>query len=242
MDTGWSESASEEFLDVGRMLIPARDEIEQVFLGLISAEPDVSFTAVDIGCGGGWLSAAVLRSFPNARVIGLDGSDAMLRQAGETLAPYIGRFELRRFQLEEEGWLASLGTTVDCFVSSLVIHHLDGPGKQRLFRQLHGALEPRGALLIADLLQPTSEIERRYMARSWEAEVRRQSLEIGGDLRAYQYFVDSEWNYYDYPDPFDKPSPLPDQLDWLRGAGFIGVDAFWVKAGHAVYGGYRAGS
>jgi hypothetical protein len=36
------------------------------------------------------------------------------------------------------------------------------------------------------------------------------------------------------------PSPLSEQLVWLREAGFASVDCFWLRAGHAVYGGYRA--
>ncbi len=47
------------------------------------------------------------------------------------------------------------------------------------------------------------------------------------------------WNIYDYPDPVDKPSTLLEQLRWMEGAGFEGVDVFWARAGHALLGGYR---
>ena len=63
---------------------------------------------------------------------------------------------------------------------------------------------------------------------------------LTGDLRAYDEFLAERWNLFDHPDPdIDKPSPLPDHLRWLTEAGYVGVDAFWLRAGHAVFGGYR---
>ena len=41
------------------------------------------------------------------------------------------------------------------------------------------------------------------------------------------------------PDSIDKPSPLFDQLKWLDKAGFTDVDVFWMKVGHAIFGGRK---
>lgn len=236
----WSEAASAEFLEVGRVYTPSRDELEQVMLDLIPAEPEESFLAVELGIGSGWLSAAILERFPAARMLGVDGSPTMLREADARLRPFAGRYELRPFRLEDPAWLEQLGADVRCFVSSLVIHHLDGAGKADLYRRLHARLAAGGALLIADLVAPRSEWERRALARQWDAETRRQSLAMTGSLQTYQRFVDDHWNLYDYPDPMDMPSTLPDHLRWLADAGFVGANIFWQRAGHAVYGGYKA--
>ena len=235
----WQESDSEAFLDYGQIITPARDEIAQAFLDLMPAQPDESFLFVEIGTGQGWLSAQLLEHFRAAKAIGLDGSRTMLQQAATLLAPFADRVELRYFRLEDRGWLTELPNNPRGFVSSLVIHHLDGPEKRELFEALYRRLEPGGALLIADVIAPTSEWERRYLARAWEAVVKRQSLQMLGDLRAYEFFVQHRWNMYDYPDPVDKPSSLPEQLRWLEEAGFTGVDVFWTQAGHAVFGGYK---
>ncbi len=80
------------------------------------------------------------------------------------------------------------------------------------------------------------------MARAWNEEVARQSVEIGGDGRGYEQFVTDRWNFYEFSDPAetsDQPSPLLDQLRWLGAAGFTGVDTWWVRAGHALFGGYK---
>lgn len=236
--TPWQESDSKSFIELGKVFTPRRDEIEATLLDLIPAQPDEAFLAVELGTGAGWLSAAVLRRFPNARVLGLDGSPAMLEETRQTLAPFGDRFELRQFQLEDNDWLADL-VNARVVLSSLVVHHLDGAGKQILFYDLYDALEPGGGLLLCDLVEPTSEAARRAMAAAWNEDVKRQSLALMGDLRAYEAFVKTQWNLYEHPDPMDVPSPLPDQISWLIDIGYVGVDVFWLRAGHAVYGGYK---
>jgi SAM-dependent methyltransferase len=235
----WQESNSLSFLQVGHILTPEREEIENALLSLIPAQPDEPFLAVEIGTGGGWLSAALLRQFPAARVIGLDGSETMLRHAGRELAPFAGRAELRYFRLEDDSWLAALHDEVRCFLSSLVVHHLDGPGKRSLFAHLYRRLQRGGAVLLADIIEPAGEVERLYLADAWDDAVRKQSLAETGDLRIFERFVKTQWNLYRYPDPVDRPSTLLEQLRWLEEAGFTAVSAFWLKAGHAVFGGYK---
>jgi tRNA (cmo5U34)-methyltransferase len=237
---GWSEDHSRHFIELGRVYTPSRDEIRDVMLSLIPAAIDEPFLAVELGVGGGWLSAAILERFPRARVLGLDGSPTMLRETAQLLAPFGVRFELRPFQLEDRSWLAAIGQDVRCFVSSLVIHHLDGHGKQQLYRDLFAHLDVGGGAILADLVAPRGEWERRSMARAWEAEVQRQSLAFTGSLDTYQQFVDDRWNLYEYPDPMDMPSTVPEHLQWLTEAGFGGANLFWLRAGHAVYGGYKA--
>lgn len=48
-----------------------------------------------------------------------------------------------------------------------------------------------------------------------------------------RHFIDPE------PDAVDKPSRLLGQLVWLRDAGLMAVDVYWMKAGHAIFGGRK---
>jgi tRNA (cmo5U34)-methyltransferase len=154
------------------------------------------------------------------------------------LAPYGERAELRLFRLEEPSWTEEL-PPVRVFLSSLVLHHLDGSGKRELFTRLFSCLEPGGALLFADVMEPRTERARRHSAAAWSEEIRRRSLEIHGDTRAHEFFERERWNIHDYPDPMDRPSTPPEQLRWMEEAGFEGVDVFWARAGHALLGGYK---
>ena len=239
-EQAWSETDSADFAALGEIFTPGRDEIARVLVAHVPAEPDEAFLAVEIGCGTGWLSEAVVTTFPRARVRALDGSPEMLRLAGERLAHHAERVELRRFTLEDPDWPGAIGKQVRCFLSSLVLHHLDASGKQALFRQVHERLAPGGGLLVADLVAPASELGRRYAARAWADEVHARSLALTGNEDAARAFAEMEWNWFDYPDPIDMPSPLADQLGWLHAAGYTGVDVPWARAGHAVICAYRA--
>src|SRR5437763_1842589 len=64
-------------------------------------------------------------------------------------------------------------------------------------------------------------------------------LGAGGGV-AFARFEAGGWNFYrGTPDACDQPSRLDDQLRWLGEAGLAPVDCFWMRAGHAVFGGWR---
>jgi tRNA (cmo5U34)-methyltransferase len=240
---GWDETDSRDFIDHGRFFVPEREEQTAAVLNLIPDPGDGLL--VDLCCGEGLLSRALLERFPRARVLALDLSPAMLAQARATCAGVSGtegRFDTRAFDLADRSWRA-FSEPVRAFVSSLAIHHLDGEGKRRLFRDLAAALAPGGALVIADLVLPATPAAHALAARAWDDAVRRRSLELAGDLGPYEKFRGERWNLWadPEPDPIDQPSPLLDQLRWLEEAGLTGVDVCWLKAGHAVFGGVRHG-
>lgn len=240
MSEGWKESDSSAFLELGRIFTPGRNEIEAAILQLIPARPDERFWCVDVGAGDGWLSEKILQRFSAAQVIALDGSDSMIARARDRLAKFGDRAEVRSFRLQEDYWVAGLPGGVRCFISNLVLHHLEDAEKWRLFRTLYRRLEPGGALLIADIVAPGGDQERDYAAATWDLEVKRQSQELTGSLLSYDRFDSDQWNWYRYPDTMDRPSKLLDQLKWLEEVGFFGVSVFWMRAGHAAFGGYKA--
>jgi tRNA (cmo5U34)-methyltransferase len=239
--SGWDEANSNDFIDLGRFFVPEREEQIAAVLGLIPDPGDGLL--VDLCCGEGLLSRALLERFPRARVLAMDLSPTMLAQARATCAAIsggAGRFDTRPFDLADRSWRA-FPEPVRAFVSSLAIHHLDGEGKRQLYRDLAAALAPGGALVIADLVQPSTPASQALAAKAWDDAVRRRSLDLTGGLGPYEKFLDLRWNLWaeTEPDPIDHPSPLLDQLRWLEEAGLNGVDVAWLKAGHAVFGGIR---
>jgi tRNA (cmo5U34)-methyltransferase len=235
---GWDERDSQDFIDFGRFFVPEREEQIATFCDMI---PDPgNGHIVELCCGEGLLSRALLERFPAATVHASDGSPAMVEHAASTLSGFGDRFESRIFDLADRSWRV-FPWPVRAVVSSLAIHHLDGRGKKALFRDMAAALAPGGVLVIGDVIQPASPAGVALAARAWDDAVRRRSLELTGDLRAHEVFRNEGWNFYaaTEPDPVDKPSTLLDQLHWLAEAGLTDVDVFWMKAGHAIFGGTR---
>ena len=239
-DNQWSEADSRQFMQFANVVFPHRIEQNAILTSVIPAKHDEEFVAIDLGCGSGPLSRAILERFPSSRVIGLDGSPLMLRSAEVNLSEFGDRFSARQFDLFESEWLGNLPGQVRCFVSSLAIHHLDGPGKQKLYKDLAGRIEPGGALLIQDLVEPSTELAWELNARMWDAFVKKQSVRATGSLQLYEQFVDDGWNHFATPDlEFDMPSGLFEQLRWFEEAGLTDADCFWLWYGHAVYGAFK---
>lgn len=235
----WDEESSTEFIELGDVITPSRQEQLDLVVSLLPADASDRFSVVDLACGAGSLTEAVLRAFPNSHVLALDGSSTMRERAAQRLSRYRGRVEFADFDLRAHDWLDNLPADVRCFVSSLAIHHLDGGEKRSLFRDLSAALPPGGGLFIVDLVEPVNRRAWTAYGDAWDAVVQQQSLEQTGSPASYERFR-AGWNHYRDPDlEFDKPSGLFEQLQWLVDAGLNEVDCFWLRAGHAIYGGYR---
>ncbi len=239
----WSEQDSAIFLDFSEFFVPARAEQIATLLDLVPAHPDEDFTIVELASGEGILAQAMLERFPSCRYIALDGSSVMREHMRQKLSRFQDRLDIRSFELAERDWHKTLPEPVRCVVSSLSVHHLSDAGKRQLFRTMFTRLETGGALLLADIVKPATQQIARLFAQQYDEIVRQQSIALRGDLSGYELFQKKQWNYftYDYSDPhsYDQPSLLHDQLRWLIEVRFSYADCFWMRAGHAIYGGYK---
>jgi len=237
----WDEEDSQDFIDFGQYIVPEREIQIDIICSLIPSIPEQCHM-LDLCCGEGILTRALLDRFSDYQVHGFDGSLKMLERAKATLTNYGERFEARLFDLASSDW-RELPWPVHAVVSSLAIHHLDEIQKQNLFMDVLRMLTPGGVFVIADVIQPVTQLGVALAGKMWDEAVRQRSLELSGNLEAYEQFHEVDWNSFTDPeaaaDPIDKLSPLFDQLKWLEQAGFADIDVFWIKAGHAIFGGRK---
>lgn len=235
----WSEDNSAVYRQLAQVAVPARAEQMAALLTLIPFAPDAPFQAVELASGEGKLADALLSVFPKAKLTALDMSESMRAATAQRLARHGGRGTVAPFDMTKSDWYDHL-SGADVVFSSLCVHHMTGDEKRALFTAVAGRLTARGALLIADIIKPLRGEARELFAASWDASVVAQSQALAGDESLARLFESEDWNWYRNPDPFDKPSPLFDQLHWMHQSGFRVADVFWMQAGHAVYGGYKA--
>nr|WP_042193355.1 class I SAM-dependent methyltransferase [Kibdelosporangium sp. MJ126-NF4]CEL20723.1 Methyltransferase [Kibdelosporangium sp. MJ126-NF4]CTQ89636.1 Methyltransferase [Kibdelosporangium sp. MJ126-NF4] len=236
-DATWQEQNSVDFVDFAKYFVPHREVQLQVVTAVIPP-PRESVTMIDLCCGEGVLSEALLTAFPDATVIGLDLSATMLAAANRRLATHGERFQARAFDIAEREWRLEQ-PPAHAIVSSLAVHHLDGPGKRSLFADVYRMLAPGGVFVLADIVQPASAAGLALASDMWNDLVRDRRADAADNIDPYERFHALKWNSYQYPNAQDTPSSLNDQLLWLREAGFTDVDVYWMTAGHAIFGGTR---
>jgi tRNA (cmo5U34)-methyltransferase len=235
----WDEETSKQYLDYGRYFVPAREQQLHIMVNLLKGLPQASLI-LELCCGEGLLAEMILDTFSGSSYWGLDGSAMMLEKAGQRLSRFGDRVKLSSFDLAVRSW-RRLERPVQAVVSSLAIHHLDGAGKQVLFKDVYLMLAQGGAFIIADMVDPSSIPGRNVAADAWDEVVRERALELDGNTRGWDFFQREGWNTYRYPDPddIDQPSPLFDQLKWLEQAGFVDIDVHFMQAGHALFSGWK---
>jgi tRNA (cmo5U34)-methyltransferase len=103
-------------------------------------------TILELGIGTGETAKRVLAAHPGAQLTAIDSSEEMLERA-RRVVPWA---DLRLARLEDE----LPAGPFDLVVSALAVHHLDGAGKQDLFRRIAAALSPGGTFVLADVVVP----------------------------------------------------------------------------------------
>jgi trans-aconitate methyltransferase len=235
--SGWTETDSQLFREIADVAVPRRQDMTATLVAAVPFSADEPLKILELGSGDGRLAEALLTVFPRATLTALDGSESMRRETSQRLALFGDRGRVAPFELAALDWWDRM-FGVDLVVSSLCLHHLSDAKKQYLYKAAAERLSPRGALLIADLIEPQHPSARRLAADQWDGEAQAQAEALGAP-ELFSRFVDAGWNHFRFPDENDHPSALFHQLVWLRHAGFAAVDCCWLHAGHAVFGGFK---
>jgi tRNA (cmo5U34)-methyltransferase len=145
-------------------------------------------TILELGIGTGETAKRVLAAHPEARLVAIDSSAEMLERA-RTVVP---QADLRLAQLQDplpDG-------PFDLVVSALAVHHLDGPGKQDLFRRIAAVLEPGGTFVLADVVVPEND-EDVVTPIDWEYDLPSRADDQLAWLSDTGLEAEAVWSYKD---------------------------------------------
>jgi ubiquinone/menaquinone biosynthesis C-methylase UbiE len=146
-------------------LLPLYDPLCRYLLGedalrreiLQSAAIGPGCRVLDVGCGTGTQVVLVKQMHPDAEVVGVDGDEKALA---------IARGKAERAGVEvtfDEGLATALpyaDARFDRVISSLMLHHLSKPDKQRALAEILRVLAPGGAFVLVDFGEPLTLFER----------------------------------------------------------------------------------
>ena len=142
MSEGWEP---EGYPGLVRREVPDYDRIQDE---TAAATGTGALRVLELGTGTGETALRVLERHPEATLVGVDASDAMLEGARAALPAE--RVDLRLGRFEDplpDG-------PFDVVVSALAVHHLDGPAKAELFGRVAAVLAPGGRFVLADVVVP----------------------------------------------------------------------------------------
>ncbi len=130
----------------------------------LAAAGEGSVRVLDLGCGPADVTTRLARRLPGASILGVDGSEAMLR-LGRSCVAAAGlddRVVLEQRRLPDP----DLGRSqpFDVVVSNSLLHHLHDPAV--LWEAVALAALPGAAVVVMDLLRPAdAETVERFVAR-----------------------------------------------------------------------------
>lgn len=233
-----SSTLVESYLAHIRDDLPMHQRQIDVMAHLIGAKRAAVTRFLDLGCGDGILSAALLRRYPAAQAVLADVSEQMLAIARCKLLDDAARLTLLNLNLGSGAWQAAVAPhgPFDVVVSGYAIHHLHDRDKQRVYRAIYDLLAPGGMFINIEYVAAATAwgqdvfmdymIDQVYSARQRQGDgVARE--QVAGALNALMYTPD------------DRPASVEQQCAWLRELGFSGVDCFFKIFGFAVFGGQR---
>jgi len=206
----WDSGAAER--------LATRAEQQEILLALLRDARVGERVVLDLGIGSGLVAEAVLDALPEASLVGVDFSEAMLERARARLERFGQRVRLVRHDLAAIGTLALPDERYAAAFSVQTLHHLTDPEKEAALAWSARVLEPGGLIVVVDRVAVPASL-----FREWAAVWRRIDSAAPATFAEYEEQLASAG---------DRPASVHDQLGWLVNAG---LDAMCVHAyGHRV--------
>ena len=219
------------------LMHPNRSKMVQVAIEVLPFPRTAALRAIDLGIGTGYFTEQFLKHFPNSRILGIDGAQAMVELAKERLKSLASRVQFVIGDFRNLRQLAPSADMADVVFSAYALHHLGRPDKERVLREVVELLVPGGWFINADLIVADSpELESRLQELRVAGIVERAG---GSDNRftdsasTRRFFADLEKNER------DQPLTLAEDLALLRSSGLKNASAFWLEYRELVSGGQK---
>lgn len=203
----------ESYDSLMRRAVPHYDEMQQ---RLAEYLPRSAARVLELGCGTGNLTLALAARYPEVELTSVDASPEMIacaRQRLEAAHPRSvprSRFLEARFEDLEPGSRA-----FDLVVSSISLHHVRA--KEPLFRALHSAIAPGGALRFADQFAGATPAIHGVNWNRWLAFCREPGQCTEEEIRSL----------LDHAAAHDHYQSVRQHFGMLEAAGFRDVDCVW---------------
>lgn len=147
--------------DCIRRVMPHFDELQNQVGAAVARLRQPTPKILEIGCGDGITTAAILAARPDAVVVALDHEPKMIARARRNLRPDIRRGRCTVVRADVLEWLARQPPrSFAAVASALTLHNLTAGCRARLHRQIYRVLAPGGLFVNADKYAPQGDAAR----------------------------------------------------------------------------------
>lgn len=165
--------------------------------------PDSTEMILDLGCGTGLELEEIFKRLPNASVVGIDLTQAMLDRLDQ-------KFNNKNIKLICGNYFdVDLGEGVfDTAISFQTMHHFPHADKVRLYTKIHKALKRKGIYVECDYMVTEQSVEDELFS-------------LNARLRRARNISEGEFYH------FDTPCTIDNQIAMLKKAGFTSAEKVW---------------
>lgn len=202
---------SSEYTEMLERLVPRYREMLWMILDYIPKDLKPK-RIVDLGCGTGNLSEGVVNQYPDAELIAVDLSASILKEASERLKNYSNI----KYLNEDFNTLEFEAGSVDLIVSSIALHHLTDPQKEKLLKKIYTWLSPNGILIFGDQFAGSTAARYQQHMNNWKLSSEGKNVPV------------SEWKLWmEHQEKHDYHTPVDNYFNWCKAIGFQNTDVVW---------------
>jgi ubiquinone/menaquinone biosynthesis C-methylase UbiE len=228
------------FTDGRRAGIPGTAAQFETMMRLLRHVKRRPLRVLDLGCGDGVLTRTLLTSEPRAKVVALDGSDAMLSRFREKLSvDHESQVTFVPGNFNEDCWVDCLprdSRAFDAIVSGYAIHHSPDDRKRIIYRQVFDLLAPGGVFINIEHVSAATELGEAMWIEIFSEHVAAYQTARGSKITPAEVM---EQVNASHEQDANILAPVATQLKWLREIGFVDVDCYWKWFELAVLAGFK---
>ncbi|MEL7038425.1 MAG: class I SAM-dependent methyltransferase [Cyanobacteria bacterium J06592_8] len=238
-DTVWKNAQlAQTYLEGVRGAIPLANEQLEMILRIIGQAKSEVKKVLDLGCGNGILGRTILTQYPQAKVVFLDFSEAMMSALKEQVPDSINQSEFILEDFGQKQWVNTVQDwgQFDVIISGFAIHHQPDSRKQELYQEIYNLLTPGGIFMNLEHVQSASHFGQSLFNEMFIDSLYNYHQQQGKS----QSREEIAQQYYNRPDKeANILAPVELQCQWLREIGFLDVDCFLKVLELALFGGIK---
>ncbi len=194
---------------------PSRPEQLDMLLTIIADHYQSGKTILDLGMGTGLVEDLLFQRIPQAQVIGVDASTAMLELAHKRLQPYANQYTSFIHDLAAITTLQLPPSEYQIVFSVQTLHHLTDSQMQVAYQFIYNTLESGGLFLLLDRMA----IEKGSLYSIYQSLWTRQDTLQGSHLHEWEGLTFADHQRIE-PERGDIPLTLERHLTLLKQSGF----------------------